>query len=145
MRLRIKCPRVKTGNARNDGGSDFLSRSHNHTRMPHHTYVRRNRLRWALSQDDLASLLGVSQSIVSRCETPDYLPDAHVALGLQVIFGHSPRALFPGQYTKIENTIMAAGAKLDRSLGERRDHASETKRRLLTGMAHRAGGNRRAT
>lgn len=112
--------------------------------MPHHTYVRRNRLRWALSQGELADLVGVSQSIISRCETPDYVPDASVALGLQVVFGQSPRALFPGLYTSIENAVMANAAELDRALGQKRDHASETKRRLLTGMAHRAGGNRRA-
>lgn len=112
--------------------------------MHHHTYVRRNRLRWALSQGELADLLGVSQSIISRCETPSYRPDAHVALGLQVIFGHSPRALFPGLYSTVENTVMANAAALDRSLGRKQDHASQVKRRLLIGMAHRAGGNRRA-
>lgn len=113
--------------------------------MPHHTYVRRNRLRWALSQGELAALIGVSQSIISRCETPAYAPDASVALGLQVVFGHSPRALFPGLYSSIENAVMANAADLDRALGRKRDHASETKRRLLTGMVHRAGGYRRAT
>lgn len=109
--------------------------------MSHHTYVRRNRLRWALSQEELAALLGVSQSIISRCETPGYVPDVKVALGLQVVFGHSPRAIFPSLYASVEEAVMAKAADLDRSLGRKRDHASDTKRRLLTGMAHRARNN----
>lgn len=112
--------------------------------MPHHTYVRRNRLRWALSQGELAALLGVSQSVVSRCESASCLPDIQVALGLQVVFGNSPRATFPGLYASVENAVMANAVELDRALGKKRDHASEAKRRLLTGMAHRAGGNHRA-
>ena len=124
------------------GRAAYGSRIHNHTHlMPQHTYVRRNRLRWALSQDDLARLLGVSQSIVSRCETPEYRPDINVALGLQVIFGHSPRSLFPGIYAAVEDAVMANAARLDQALGRRQDHAATIKRRLLTGMAHRAGGN----
>jgi transcriptional regulator with XRE-family HTH domain len=120
------------------------SRSPNHTCMPHHTSVRRNRLRWALSQAELAELLGVSQSIVSRVEAGDTVPDLQVSLSLQVVFGQSPRALFPALYGAVENRVMANAAELDRTLGAKRDHASEAKRRLLTGMAHRAGGNHRA-
>lgn len=113
--------------------------------MPHLTYVRRTRRRWALSQSELALLLGTSQSIVSRLEGGESIPDATLAFRLQVVFGHSPRALFPGLYGSVEDAVMAKAAKLDRSLGERQDYATQTKRRLLTAMAHRAGSNRRET
>lgn len=113
--------------------------------MPHHIHVRRTRRRWALSQSELALLLGTSQSIVSRLEGGETIPDALLAFRLQAIFGHSPRALFPGLYGSAEDAVMANAARFDRSLGERQDYATQTKRRLLTSMAHRAGGNRRAT
>lgn len=109
--------------------------------MHHYTYVRSNRLRWALSQDELASLLGVSQPIVSRCETPGYVPDFTVALRLQAVFGCSPRMLFPRAYAAAEELVMRNAAELERKLGIRADQAASLKRRLLTGMMHRASRN----
>ena len=112
--------------------------------MPHLTNVRRTRRRWALSQSELASLMGISQSIVSRLETGESIPDATLALRLQVVFGHSPRALFPGLYGSVEDAVMANAATFDRTLGERQDYATQTKRRLLTALVHRARSNRRS-
>lgn len=109
--------------------------------MPHITYVRRTRRRWALSQPELAQLLGISQSVISRIETGDLVPGTSLAFGLQVIFGQSPRALFPGLYSTVEDAVMAQAAELDRALGARKDYATETKRRLLTAMALRASAS----
>lgn len=112
-----------------------------HALMPHITYVRRTRRRWALSQPELAQLLGISQSVISRIEAGELIPGTSLALGLQVIFGQSPRALFPGLYSSVEDAVMAQAAELDRALGARKDYATETKRRLLTAMALRASAS----
>ena len=106
--------------------------------MPTKTFVRRNRKRWALSQDDLAMLLDVTQSIVSRCETGAYTPELELALGLQVVFGRAPRALFPALYRTIEERVMREASKMDRSLKGRTDRLSATKRQLLAAMIERS-------
>lgn len=108
------------------------------------TYVRSSRKRWALSQDELAELLGISQSVVSRYETGDMPPDPHTLFGLQVIFGTSPRALFPTLYRMVEEKVMARAVRLDRHIGQRQDSAAQLKRRLLTSMVFRANKTRPA-
>jgi DNA-binding XRE family transcriptional regulator len=106
--------------------------------MSYRTYVRRNRKHWALSQDELATLLDISQSAVSRCEAGTQTPEIEVALGLQVIFGRSPRALFPDLYRKIEDRVMRHATRLDRALREKVDRCSARKRELLESMTERA-------
>ena len=81
---------------------------------------------------------GRTQAQLSRYETGEIVPDFETALGLQVIFGHSPRALFPGLYGSVEELIMNRAAGLERALRGKRDRFSDLKRSLLTGMAHRA-------
>ena len=105
-------------------------------------HVSRNRRRWALNQEELAHLLGISQSVLSRCEKGESQPDASVALGLQVIFGFSPRALFPDFYRKIEEVVMMRAAAMDRTLASGRDGTTQVKRRLLKAMMLRAKGSR---
>lgn len=108
--------------------------------MPHQTYVRRHRKRWALTQEELAELIGRTQAQLSRYESGESTPDFETALSFQVIFGHSPRALFPGLHNAVEEVVMRRAARLDRALVGKRDQASQTKRTLLTGMGHRARG-----
>ena len=105
--------------------------------MHYHTYVRRNRKHWSLSQDELARLLGVSQSAASRCESGECAPDFNMALGLQVIFSRSPRALFPGLYRQVEEAVMAVAAEMDRELEGKTDRASVRKQQLLAAMSVR--------
>ncbi len=83
-------------------------------------------------------LLSVSQSVVSRCETGAYTPEIELALGLQVIFGRAPRALFPDLYQKVEELVMRQATKLDKTLQGRTDRASVTTRELLAAMIERS-------
>ena len=108
--------------------------------MLHNTYVRRNRRQWSLSQEELARLLGISQTRVSRCESSEVAPEIEIALGLQVIFGRSPRALFPGLYGRIEEAVMAMAAEMDRQLEGKKDRISLRKRELLAHMSRRSQG-----
>ena len=109
--------------------------------MRNRTFVRAQRLRWAVSQKDLARLLNRSPARVSRYEAGQDPPDLQTALGLQVIFGTSPRAMFPSIYSEIEEAVMVRAAELDQSLNGQIGHAAETRRRLLKGMAFRAKGS----
>lgn len=109
-------------------------------RMKHLTNIRRTRLRWALSQAELAALADTTQSGISRLET-EGTADLALAFRLQAIFGTSPRALFPHLYRAAEDRVMANAARLDRALGQRTDHAASVKRRLLKAMVHRAQPN----
>jgi transcriptional regulator with XRE-family HTH domain len=106
--------------------------------MHHLTYVRRNRKHWALSQDDLAQLLGISQSAASRLESGETAPDLSIAFALQVVFNRSPRALFKGIYLKVEEEVMAAAARMDHELRDRTDSASRRKQQLLESMVVRS-------
>ncbi len=109
--------------------------------MHFHTYVRRNRKHWSLSQDELARLLGISQSATSRIESGDCAPNLNEALRLQVIFSRSPRALFPAMYDRVEESVMAVAAEMDRELEGKTDRVSVRKQQLLTAMSVRSKGS----
>ncbi len=103
--------------------------------------VRSHRRRWALGQDELASLLGISQSTYSRIENGEIIPDVRLLIGLCVVFGLSLRRMFPALYHHLEEIVMARAATLDHKWGRSSRHTVRQKRRLLTAMAYRAKGN----
>jgi transcriptional regulator with XRE-family HTH domain len=106
--------------------------------MHFHTYVRRHRKKWALSQEDLARFLALTQSSASRIESGESAPDLNQALALQVIFARSPRALFPALYDAVEEAVMAVAAEIDRELEGKTDHVSIRKQELLAAMSLRS-------
>lgn len=106
--------------------------------MPYHAILRSLRVRWALSQEEIAELLDISQARISRYEKGEESPTFQAALGLQIIFGPAPRKLFPLAYAAVEEAVMARAAELERRLIEKSDSASARKRELLTGMMERA-------
>jgi transcriptional regulator with XRE-family HTH domain len=91
-----------------------------------------------LLQEELADLVSVSQTAISRIERGSSSADLETALGLQVVFGRSPRALFPDLYRKVEEQVMRKATKLDRALARRTDADSGKKRQLLEDMTERA-------
>ncbi|MEG3148179.1 helix-turn-helix domain-containing protein [Sphingomonas sp. RT2P30] len=100
--------------------------------------MRRIRNRWMLSQEELADLLNINQARVSRYEKGEEYPSLAVALGLQVIFGRSPKSCFAAVYTFVEDGVITRAAALHRTLSGRRDPASAKKRHLLDAMMDRA-------
>ena len=111
-----------------------------HQPMSHVHSVVLNRKRWALSQGELADLLGVSQAHVSRIEEGESAKSTKLetVLALQVIFDRSPRSLFPGIYDAVEESVIRRGANLDTSLRQKSDPDSEKKKQLLTTLVKRA-------
>ena len=108
--------------------------------MSHTPSVALHRKRWALSQDELADLLGISQAHVCRIEGSEAAraTKLETVLGLQVIFGRAPRTLFTKLYDAIEEVVMTRAAKLDQSLRDKHDPDSIKKKQLLSQMLKRA-------
>jgi len=91
-----------------------------------------------LSQEELADLLGVNQTRISRYEQNEEAPALSSLLGLQVIFDRAPRTMFQEVYDLVEEAVMRRAAEFERRLADKRDHASTRKRQLLEGMMARA-------
>lgn len=97
------------------------------------------RKRWAVSQRELAHLIGVRQGTVSRYEKGTLAPGARTLIALEVVFGQGARRLFPSLHKQVEEEVMRRAAALDRSLWDKADRASVRKRGLLMKMAKRGG------
>ena len=101
------------------------------------------RRKHALTQAELAGLLGVVQTTVSRLEQSpgDELQNVRLdmAFALQVIFGKRPAQLFSDLFDEVEDAVMIRAAALDQMLDGSNDRPTEHKRALLADMARRAG------
>ena len=98
-------------------------------------HVRTFRQRHALTQRELAFLIGRSQTTVSSTEYGDSTPYLEVALALQVLFRLSPKELFPGCYEKVEDQVMRRAAELMHKLESGSDRRSIAKLEFLDGLA----------
>jgi transcriptional regulator with XRE-family HTH domain len=95
-------------------------------------------MQWGLTQPELASLLGITESALSRFETQDRSPTKCLILGIEVIFGQTAREAFPALYAQTERNIMRRAAAFSARLELRSDDASNKKRELLTEMIERS-------
>lgn len=85
--------------------------------MPH--YVRRHRLRAALTQREMANLLGCqSAATVCQYEAHKREPDLRTALAYQATFGVAVAALFPGIYREVEQKVLRRAGRLAEQLGK---------------------------
>jgi len=90
-----------------------------------------------MNQGEVAHLVGVSRSMISRYENGMLPPGARSILALEVVFGRCGRHLFPHVYADVQDAVMRRAVKLDRSLQGRADAVSERKRELLSEMVRR--------
>jgi transcriptional regulator with XRE-family HTH domain len=99
-------------------------------------YLQSNRMRMALSQDEVAFLLGRRGGAkVSRYERFAREPGLRTALALQVIYQKPASDLFAGMYRDIEREV----AKRAKILSYRKDLKpsanSARKREVISGLA----------
>lgn len=98
-------------------------------------YLRASRKRLALSQDEVAFLLGIQNgSAVCRYEQFERAPTLETALAFEAIFQRPARELFKGLYHKAEKAV-ASRAKI---LGDRQIGASKRinhRRQMLLNIA----------
>jgi transcriptional regulator with XRE-family HTH domain len=99
-----------------DPCTTHLSMSH---KLPN--YLRTHRKHAALSQDEVAFLLGLSKgNKVSRHELSARVPSIEALLAYEVIFGVPPRTLFAGTFEKVEEQVRErAGALLAKLVAEK--------------------------
>ena len=98
--------------------------------QPLQNYLRTFRRKHALSQKELASLLGVvSGGKISRYEKFSRFPPALTVFALEIIFGAPARVLFAGAHAAVRRTVRARARKLIRRLG-RMPPDSRTARKL---------------
>ena len=71
------------------------------------TYLLTLRKRSGLSQLELAELLNITGSALSRFEGQSRKPTLDLAVGVEVIFGHSVKDVFPAYYRDIEQSVVA--------------------------------------
>jgi DNA-binding XRE family transcriptional regulator len=70
------------------------------------SYARPLRRQWALTQRELAFLVGVkSSTVISRIEGLKRIPNLATALGYALVFGLGPVDLFPGYMAEVQTAV----------------------------------------
>jgi transcriptional regulator with XRE-family HTH domain len=106
--------------------------------MSHRNYLSLHRKRWALSQRELALLLGhQSRSVVSRLELGKGRPSLPFVLRCETVFGVGFAELFPDLADETHEVVMRQAAQLDLQVRGCTDAASARKRTLLLEMVER--------
>lgn len=101
--------------------------------------VRTQRRRWALTQREVAVLLGFeSRTSVSRIEQGKHVPNLETALALEVIFGVAPREMFPQVFGEIEEQVMRQSLVLYEATLQSSKPRERRKRELLEVALKRA-------
>jgi transcriptional regulator with XRE-family HTH domain len=76
-------------------------------------YVRPLRRRWRITQRELAFLIGLqSGGVISRIEGEKRSPSLAGLLACEILFGASPRELFPGLFNELEDTVLRRATDL---------------------------------
>ena len=103
-------------------------------------YLRSNRKRLALSQEEVAFLLGTkSGAKVSRYEQFTREPSLKTALALEMIFQRSASELFGGLYQKVEAEVAARATTLACQMEQGKpNHQSTRKRQIFMNIANRS-------
>jgi transcriptional regulator with XRE-family HTH domain len=102
------------------------------------SYLHKLRKQRGLSQPDIASLLGITGSALSRFENLSRRPNARLIVGAEVIFGHGAKDVFPAFYRDIERSIVNRARTQYARLESKADPASREKLRFLNEIVERA-------
>jgi len=106
--------------------------------MSYRNYLSLHRKRWALSQRELALLLGqASRSVVSRLELGHGRPSLPFVIRCESVFGVRATELFPDLFEENYDVVMRQAAHLDLQVRGRTDAGSARKRALLLEMVGR--------
>ncbi|EKD96571.1 MAG: Helix-turn-helix protein [uncultured bacterium] len=104
-----------------------------------HGYLRTHRRKWALTQKEVAFLLGHKSSThVSRLEQGKRIPCMDIVLACEVLFGLTPHRLFPKHYADIEEAVLARAAMLYKRLNKETSRVATRKKEFLSAALKRA-------
>ena len=114
-------------------------------RRPIH-YLRSHRLRWGLSQKELAYLLGWDRpDVISRIEKKQRPPTLALAMACFILFGTSAPQLFPDMSASIEALVMARVWEMYETIQGDPSRRTKKKIELLEAAIERADRRRHAT
>jgi transcriptional regulator with XRE-family HTH domain len=103
-----------------------------------YSYIRINRRLWGLTQEELATLVGLSgAAAVSRIEQAKQAPSAQALIGYCIVFGLSAADLLPNFHRDIEETVAMGARILISEFSERTDKRSQRIRLLLEDLLMR--------
>src|ERR1039457_3842962 len=116
------------------------------TLLPLTNYLRTYRKRLAMTQEEMASLLGVKGEDrglkVCRDERLAREPNLATALAYEVIYQRPVRELFAGVYEQIEREVAARarvlGFRKDRTTGERAAYRRQVFANLASGQSEKS-------
>jgi len=102
------------------------------------SYLLTLRKQSGLSQSDLAMLLGIDGSALCKFESFSRRPTIELAAGIEVIFGHPMKEVFPAFYGELERTIIERSRRQRDRYSARSKAAKGTKIRTLDEIIARA-------
>src|SRR5579863_960577 len=103
-----------------------------------YAFIAANRARSALTQRDVAQLLGLSAgSAVSRIERSNRIPQTPTFLACSMVFGIGVAELFPSLYQEIEERVATAAKALYDEIEGKNDRDSQLKRAFLEDLLTR--------
>ena len=102
-------------------------------------YLRSYRLRWGLSQGELAQLLGwKGAEVVSRIEKKQRTPTLKLVIACFILFGAPAAELFPDISASIEIDVMARVQEMYESIQGDPSRKTKAKIELFEGAIQRA-------
>jgi len=106
---------------------------------PFPTYLRTHRRKWALSQGELAELLGgITADAISKYETLARPPSSELLIACEFVFEQPALALFPAMSLAIAREILGNARAIRGRLADRSDAQSVRKRLLLDNLIIRS-------
>jgi transcriptional regulator with XRE-family HTH domain len=93
--------------------------------------VRSYRKHHSITQSELARLLGLTQTRISRLEKKAEPATIEAAFALQVIFGIQPNLVFRSLYETVQQAVVARAGDLERKLEGRTGERARRKRELI--------------
>lgn len=100
--------------------------------MHHPNRLSLQRRTWALTQRELASLLGVTADAYSHYELTKTVPVLYTAIALELVFDMRLTSLFPETVSAVASRMLPALADLSIAVGDESSPAAEKKRTLIS-------------
>lgn len=103
----------------------------------HHNKIASLRKKWALTQDELASLLGMTRSNLSRLEITASCHTLDTALTLHALFGLAIPEIFPANDQAARQALVERLAEFSKTIEHGEGAVADRKRQLLSEFANR--------
>lgn len=107
------------------------------SRTPSKNYLRKYRLRAALSQWEVSALLGISKNALSRYELGLRVPPAEVVIASEIVFGVKAATIFPALHNGLGEELPLRALALRDRLTDRTDAATLKKLAVINGIPDR--------